>query len=186
MSIVQSLLTAIVATALLGLGLWVVWRIAAWLQDRLEVPGVAVGESVLGWVRYARALLSRVVLLGALFISAGMVYGWLISTLVSFEPTRGFGERLGGVFGEAAQTVLEGILGAIPGLVVVAVIVLIAQAAVEASNAVFRAVSQRELRIRVVHPETASATRRLVALAIWAIALVVAYPYLPGYNSEVF
>jgi small-conductance mechanosensitive channel len=77
-------------------------------------------------------------------------------------------------------------VASIPGLIVVAVILLLAQAMVGASNAMFRAIAQREIAVPRIHPETASATRRLAVLVIWACALVAAYPYLPGSNSDVF
>ncbi|MDQ6925228.1 MAG: mechanosensitive ion channel family protein, partial [Candidatus Eremiobacteraeota bacterium] len=36
------------------------------------------------------------------------------------------------------------------------------------------------------HPETASATKRIVVALLWLLALVVAYPYMPGSGSDVF
>jgi small-conductance mechanosensitive channel len=37
-----------------------------------------------------------------------------------------------------------------------------------------------------LYPETAQPTRRLVATLLWLTGLVVAYPYLPGSDSEAF
>lgn len=37
-----------------------------------------------------------------------------------------------------------------------------------------------------VYPETAQPTRRLVATLLWLMGFVVAYPYLPGSDSEAF
>lgn len=36
------------------------------------------------------------------------------------------------------------------------------------------------------HPETASATKRIVVALLWLLAVVVAYPYMPGSGSDVF
>lgn len=179
---------AVGETALFLFLLYGLWRLAARWQDRLDTvraPGEG-DDAPLNWAHYARSLLSRLVQLVALFLSAGLAFGWLTAVLFAFDATRGLGEQLDGMFFSAAATVLNSVLEAIPGLVVVAVLLLLAQAAVEASNAVFRAISQRQLRVSMIHPETASATRRLVALGIWAVALVSIYPYLPGSNSDVF
>jgi small-conductance mechanosensitive channel len=37
-----------------------------------------------------------------------------------------------------------------------------------------------------IHPETVSATRRLISVVIWLFALSAAYPFLPGANSLAF
>lgn len=119
-------------------------------------------------------------------VAGALVLTWVSLVLYEFSGTRELAERIAGVFTDALAQVGSSSMEALPGLVVVGVLLLVAQAAVEASNAVFRAISHRELKVAMIHPETASATRRLVALGIWALALVSVYPYLPGSNSEVF
>ncbi|GJA31577.1 hypothetical protein KAM347_32790 [Aeromonas caviae] len=37
-----------------------------------------------------------------------------------------------------------------------------------------------------MHAETIGATRRLLSVVIWLFALTVAYPYLPGADSDAF
>jgi small-conductance mechanosensitive channel len=37
-----------------------------------------------------------------------------------------------------------------------------------------------------MHPETTTATRRIVTLITWGLGFAVAYPYLPGSNSDAF
>lgn len=177
---------AVVQTLLLGLALWGLWRLADVVLDRLtELRNVRAGTART-WAHYGKAVLARLIQFTALFASAGLVFAWLTSVLFAFPATRALSLRLGAVFYEAAALVVNGFTQAVPGLVVVIVILLLAQAAVEASNAMFRAIAQRQLRISAIHPETAAATRRLASLGIWALAMVAIYPYLPGSNSDVF
>lgn len=196
-------------TGLLLVFLWGVWRLAArlrhWLDDSVarscdeeaaDLHGdhasdhhperLVLPVKVPGWMPYLRSLLARIVELMALFLSAALLFSWLSSVLLLFPLTEPVGQRLGGFLGDALGTVGQGLLKQLPGLIVVVVIVALAQAAVQASNTLFRAVSRRQLQLSMIHPETASATRRLVALAIWAFAVVAAYPYLPGSQSEAF
>lgn len=193
---------AALQTLLLLFLLWWVWRLAGrlrhWLDDSAEAGGddgphahphaehLSLPVRVPGWMPYLRSLLARIVELVAVFLSAGLLFSWLSSVLLLFPLTEALGHRLGGFLGDALTTVGEGMLKQLPGLIVVVVIVALAQAAVQASNTLFRAVSRRQLQLSAIHPETASATRRLVALAIWAFAVVAAYPYLPGSQSEAF
>ncbi|MGE0331037.1 MAG: mechanosensitive ion channel family protein [Ramlibacter sp.] len=190
--LLHALGTSLLETLLLVLLLWAVWRLANLLDkalaERLDTDGAEPAEAAPArtLMQYAQGLLSRLVQLAALFISAALVYFWTTSVLLAFPGTRAVGERLGGLFLQTITSLGESLVRAIPGLVVVGVILLLAQAAVEASNAMFRAVARRSLSVSFLHPETAAATRRLVALGIWALALVAAYPYLPGSSSDVF
>ncbi|MBK8070779.1 MAG: mechanosensitive ion channel family protein [Ramlibacter sp.] len=190
--VLRALGVALLETLLLAALLWGLWRMAQLAEDtlthKLEAPSADSSQPAPAstFMQYAQSLLSRLVQLAALFVSAALVYFWVTSVLLAFPGTRALGERLGGLFLDTVFTLGEGMLRAIPGLVVVAVIILLAQAVVEASNALFRAVARRRVTVSFLHPETAAATRRLVALAIWALALVAAYPYLPGSSSEVF
>lgn len=184
---------AVLGTALyLGL-LWLTWHGLDRLRHWLDAPALAdeglasePPAALPGWMPYLRTLLARILQLLGLFVSAGLSFGWLTSVLLSFEATESLGRRLGGLLSAALATVGNGLVDTVPGLIVVAVIVVLAQAAVQASNTMFQAVARRQLKLSFIHPETASATRRLVALGIWALAVVAAYPYLPGAQSEVF
>jgi small-conductance mechanosensitive channel len=190
--VLRALGVALLETLLLAGLLWGLWRLAHLaenaLSQKLEAAPTDSDRPLPArtFMQYAQGLLSRLVQLTALFVSAALLYFWVTSVLLAFPVTRALGERLGGLFLDTVSTLGEGMLRSIPGLVVVAVIILLAQAVVEASNALFRAVARRRVTISFLHPETAAATRRLVALAIWALALVAAYPYLPGSSSEVF
>ena len=174
---------AVLYTGVLGGLLWGLWRLADWVVQWLTVLRNAQTRP---WAQYGKAVLSRLVQFLALFLSAVMVFVWLTSVLFAFPATRALSERLGKVLAEAAALVSDGIVQAIPGLIVVVVILLLAKAVVEATNAVFNAVAQRQLRVSAIHPETASATRRLAVVGIWALAMVGIFPYLPGSNSDVF
>lgn len=180
---------ALLETLVLVALLWGLWRMAKMASDALALRLENQDQSpntTRTLLQYAQGLLSRLVQLAAIFVSAALLYFWTTSVLLAFPATRGLGERLGGLFIETASTLGKGLVNSVPGLVVVVVIVLLAQAVVQASDAMFRAVAARRMAVSFIHPETAAATRRLVALGIWLLALVAAYPYLPGSSSDVF
>ena len=174
---------SLAATLALLVALWACWRMHAALMRRMAPPA---DPAQAGVTRYVEAVLKRISQLVVLFVSAGLAFLWLDFVLFVFPATEPVSLRLSGLLMDAAAGIGAGVVASIPGLIVVAVILLLAQALVEASNAVFRAIARRELSIPRIHPETASATRRLTVLVIWACALVAAYPYLPGSNSDVF
>ena len=48
----------------------------------------------------------------------------------------------------------------------------------------FDAVEAGRLSLPGVYPDTAAPTRRLVTAALWLVALAMAYPYVPGSESD--
>lgn len=127
-----------------------------------------------------------VVTIAAAVVIALIVYAWLGFSLRQFPYTRPWGESL--------RTQLLGVLGligasivdALPGLGIILVIVLVTRLLVRISNAFFGSIERSRTELWWAHPETARATRRLVALLLWLFALVVSYPYLPGSSSDAF
>ena len=75
---------------------------------------------------------------------------------------------------------------ALPDLLMVLAIVVITRFFVRLSNYLFDAVEHERVVVRGIYPEIAQPTRRIVAVLLWLLALVVAYPYLPGSSSDAF
>ncbi len=50
----------------------------------------------------------------------------------------------------------------------------------------FNAVEGGRVQVRWLYPETAQPTRRLLTTLLWLFAVVVAYPYLPGSQTDAF
>jgi small-conductance mechanosensitive channel len=79
-----------------------------------------------------------------------------------------------------------GVLRAIPGLFTVVLIALIIRFIVRVIRLWFDAVERGRVTSRWIHPETAQPTRRLLTALLWLFAIVMAYPYLPGSQSDAF
>jgi small-conductance mechanosensitive channel len=79
-----------------------------------------------------------------------------------------------------------GIAAGIPGLFTAALILLIARFVARIIGLWFSAVERGRVQPRWVYPETAQPTRRLVTALLWLFAIVMAYPYLPGSQTEAF
>jgi small-conductance mechanosensitive channel len=156
-------------------------ELAARHAQRLKVSGVAAlnAGAVTGAAR-------RLVWLAAWALSLFGTYVWLTFVLGRFAWSRPWGEQLREYLLGVLQETGLAIVGAVPGLVMVAVIVLIARWVVAALGAFFDRVAGGEIRMGWLDSETAGPTRRLVSLVVWLFALAMAYPYLPGADSEAF
>jgi small-conductance mechanosensitive channel len=146
-----------------------------------RIPGAEV-------MRTARLpkFLRYLVTVASVGVGAVLTYSWLTFVLRRFPYTRPWGETLRGFLLQELATMGTSILEALPSLFTVALIVLITRLLVKLAGLVFEAVEQGRATVPWVYPETAAPTRRLVAGFLWLFALALAYPYLPGSDTDAF
>ena len=180
------------ATLVFGVLLVLLVRIVRWGAGRLELHGRALAEQLkVGEHRAVNPVtvanvLRRVTQLAGWACALVLLYLWLAFVLERFPYTRPWGEQLQSFFLDTLTTVALAIAGAMPRLVLVAVIVLIARGLVRAVGGFLRHVEDGSVRLGWLDADTAAPTRRIVTIALWLFALAMAYPYLPGADSEAF
>jgi small-conductance mechanosensitive channel len=113
-------------------------------------------------------------------------YEWLSFVLSRFPYTRPWGERLNEYLLNMVGSLLESMLGAIPGLGVALVIFMLARVFIGFLGRFFERVSEAGAPVSWLEPETMPTTRRLFSIGIWLFAIAMAYPYLPGAQTEAF
>jgi len=113
-------------------------------------------------------------------------YIWITFLLREFAYTRSWGEWLKGYLLEMAAGIGQSTAAAIPGLLVVLVIVALARIVMLTAASVFKRVESGELQVGWLDQDTAAPTRRLVNLVIALFALAMSYPYLPGSHTAAF
>ncbi len=122
------------------------------------------------------------------FWLAGLVAGYVYVAyvLTRFPQTRQWGEALG----EYLVGLLAGIVGesirAVPGLLTVAILLLLARAVARLVTAFFRAVENETIRIPGIHADTAAPSRRIAVAVVWLFAVAVVYPFIPGSDTASF
>jgi small-conductance mechanosensitive channel len=182
-------ITAIVTLVLAGL-LWLAARarrfadrklVAMTESKRLAVNGVELVPRirVLSWLLKLSRLLFIIVV-------AVLVYEWLSISLAQFPYTRPWSEGLNGFLLGTAAAFGGAIVHAIPDLLTAIVIFLLAYWATQLSKGFFDQISRGHSRLGFIDAELAGPTRKIIAVVIWLFALVMAYPYLPGSDSEAF
>lgn len=134
------------------------------------------------YVRFLRQVTMAVV--WALRLLA--TYIWITFLLGEFAYTRSWGEGLKGYLVELAVGIGQSVATAIPGLLVVLVIAVLARLVMLTAASVFQRIESGELQVGWLDQDTAAPTRRLVNLVIGLFALAMAYPYLPGSHTAAF
>ena len=141
-----------------------------------------------GVLRASRLLEFQQRLATMLFVAFGMVVVYVGATFIlrQFPYTQPWGDSMKGYLLLTIEHLGTSILKAIPGLFTVGLIALLARVVARLLRAWFEAVERGRVKARLVHPETAQPTRRLLTALVWLFAIVMAYPYLPGSQSEAF
>ena len=148
-------------------------------SQRLKIGGVDLRSQV---VAFERAIIRFFTLIALVFLT----YVWLMYQLMRFPYTQPWGDRLGTFLLDLFQTVVHAVVGALPDLFTVFVILVLTRIIARVVSGFFRGVEEGRINIHGFHPETARATRRLFVFVIWIFSLTVAYPYIPGSNTEGF
>jgi small-conductance mechanosensitive channel len=115
-----------------------------------------------------------------------ITYWWVAFVLRQFPYTRPWGESLRGQLLSMLASVALAVARAIPNLLIVVLIILAVRAATMVTNAFFDSVERGTITPPWTSADTARASRRLVAVALWLFAAVIAYPYVPGSDTDAF
>ena len=113
-------------------------------------------------------------------------YLWLTFSLAQFPYSAPLGHQLGDQVIRIGGQMVSATLGAVPGILIVFVILLITRGAARITDQLLRSYEASQEEDRVLPRDTARATRRIASTLIWIFGLVLAYPYIPGSDSEAF
>lgn len=182
-----------VATTVLALFLvWGLRRIRGWVAVRLaraaseKAENLRIGgetvvqrERVIGMVR-------KVVTASYWLAVLLVLYEWLGVVFELFPYTRAWGQELHGFLFGVVGGIVRGIASGVPNLVVAFLILMIAKICVDVTRAFFDRVERGVVTLPWVDEDSVRPTRRLISVAIWLFAVAMAYPYLPGAQTEAF
>jgi small-conductance mechanosensitive channel len=191
-AILRAVAQAMVATGVALVLLWVLargrralrQRLVVVLQkhaDRLQLGGAQLLHPA-RVVRPVQATLTGVYRL-LLFVLA---YEWLSFVLAGFAYTRRWGELLNSFLWDLAASMGGAVAGALPGLFTALVIFYITRLITQALDRFFARVGRGEIKLQWLDADVADPTRRIFKIVIWLFALAMAYPYLPGSQTQAF
>jgi small-conductance mechanosensitive channel len=187
---------------LVGGGLFLLYTLLLVLGVRLVRAGGVRWRS--GLVRVLRGRVAAVRIRGFEVISVGNItrvlatvlgrldvvayvilgYVWLSLVLELFPGTRGWSGHLTQAAASRMLQALRAIVAALPGLAMIAVIGLVFRWLMRLSDRLFDAVDAGALVLPGLHPDLAAPSKRLVRIALWIVAIALAYPHIPGSQTR--
>ncbi len=134
-------------------------------------------------LRWPLLLLLRVV---RLIVWVTVLYGALTVTLSFFPHTRSLARETDVLVLAPLGELALGMLAALPELLVVLVIALVARWLIRGARLFFYQVEHKRFTIEGFYPEWARPTQRIVTVLVLVVAVIMAYPYIPGSKSPAF
>ena len=174
------------------LALWVSARLSRRLRDRLEsrvhqsIPDVQIQGFRILRAQQIWGLLTSLIrfVWGALVLVAFYLY--LSSVLVLFPWTRRLANQLVWLLVEPLRTLGLDFIGIVPDLVFLLVLYYITRYVLKLVKLYFQSVADGSVVWHGFDRDWALPTYRLVRLFLIAFAVIIAYPYIPGSDSEAF
>jgi len=190
-AILKALTWSAAATLVFMLLLWPLFRFRGWLAGKLQRFSVtqvrthAPGSARIFEEQYLIPFAMRLLVVLRWLIIALLVYEWLSFVLSRFPYTRPWGEGLNTYLLTLIQGLAKGIVDAIPDLITAIAIFVLARFFVGFFGGLLERMA-RGSELEWLSPDTLPTTRRLCSIVIWLFAVVMAYPYLPGAQTEAF
>jgi small-conductance mechanosensitive channel len=127
-------------------------------------------------------------ILKGLYLSPVLVLGYLyLHFVLSLYPwTRPLAARLLAIFLDPLEAMGMGLLQSLPGIAFVAVLVIVTRYLLKLTRLYFESIDRGAVTPTRFDREWALPTYKIARLLVIAFAVVVAYPYIPGSNSEAF
>jgi small-conductance mechanosensitive channel len=158
--------------------------IDAWVGSKSEnirrkskefLPPEAVQTGLRSLARFVRWVLVLV---------ASYIY---VNLLLGFFPwTQRLSGTLLGLLIQPLRVMGSAVLAHLPGLIFIGILAYVTRAVLKFGNFVAQEVEQGRVRFSGFYPEWAKPTFNIVRILIVLFAVVVAYPYIPGSDTEAF
>lgn len=179
-----------------SLAAWLLVRTTLWLRGlavkrlhaALRSPGTASRRSrlVMALSEHAHVicrLAANALAWGTVVLT---VDAWITFVLMQFAWTRPWGEMYSSWLVEVLHHFVSAAIASVPGLVVAGLIFVIARMVSRANAAFMQRVQSGDIELAWLDAHAALPTRRLCDALLWLFAVAMAYPYLPGADTEAF
>lgn len=189
---IRGVVLTVLATAVLWLLIKLIMLGHRFLSGRIQkvvdsrVTKVATERLEVVSTSRTLALLQRSITSLAWILAVFAVFVWLTFSLRRFPLTRPWGDAMREYSLALLKQFALAIVGTIPDLIALVLIFLFTRLAMRLVRAFFYAIEARRIELPWLHVDTLQPTRRIVMALLWVLALVVAYPYLPGSHTEAF
>jgi small-conductance mechanosensitive channel len=128
-------------------------------------------------------ILNQVIFLAIILVLFATYLGLLFNL---FPQTESYGDIVFSAFQSAISQAGSSLLSYLPNLFTIAITIFLSYYTTRFSQVFFNALKDGSLTITGFYPEWAEPTYRITVFLIYALALAIIFPYLPGSDSPAF
>ena len=161
---------------------WVKPKIDA-MEEKLDIRLKELGVSSYSIHLHVFGLINRLICWAIVIFCT---YTLVTFALNQFPYTEPWGKKLGGYIIDIIEGLTTKAIDSLPGLFVVFVIFMITYWLVRLSKTFFKEISKGSIALSWLDPEAALPTSKIFTAIIWIFGVVMAYPYIPGSNTDAF
>lgn len=188
LTLLEVALATVAYAAVITAVVWIARNLRRLVTALAHAVGKRIAHREIG--AFIRDQLSHLIRLLVVLCAWGFALGatsiWLSAVLLRFPATRAVGENMRGALGGWMWELLGRVARTMPDLGVVVVIVLITATLAHIVRLFFDRIERKRIQLGWLNAHTAIPTRRITTVALWLFAAAMAYPYIPGSNSEAF
>jgi small-conductance mechanosensitive channel len=189
--ITRGFLKTALATLVLVVVLWLIRRLRLAVREWIEkeVHRCAHLEKKSAWhlsVAYLGPITLAVGAIVRWVLVLGLFEAYLTVTLSFYSSTRAISSTVTSWVFSQLESLGRAVLDYLPNLLVLAVIALVTNYAIRLLRLIFGEVAKGELKIHGFYPDWAEPTEKLIRMLVFVLALIIAFPYLPGAKSPAF
>ncbi len=182
---------AAIATLALLIGLWLVRWLSSLLRNQvgMRIRTIILQREKSTWHILVGYMGPIVLTLGSVlrwFVILALLEAYLTVALSFFSSTREISLTTTAWVLSQLKFLATSFLDYVPNLLLIAVITIIAFYVIKLIRLISFKVREGNLTIRGFYPDWAEPTEKLIRVLVIALALVVAFPYLPGARSPAF
>ena len=191
-AIVRHVTYIVLSTLAFVIFVWLLHRLTrfmtSFLDRRLRVylEGLEAKSLKLLRARQVGAVLHGMIKLLWLALLVLSALWYLHFGLMQLPWTREFGSQLFGLLLNPLRTLAVGVIGAIPNIIFLVILFLVIRYLLKVTRLFFGSVASGTMKLHSFESDWAWPTYRLIRTLIIVLALVVAFPYIPGSSSEAF
>ena len=150
-------------------------RFALRIQRQVIVSHEDISKTMVALVRATGLIVAMVIGFSLLNMAMGL-----------FEQSRTLAGNLLEVTLEAIGFVMQGVIDYIPSLLVIIVVLLIVRFILHAMKIVFRGIGNGTIKVPGFYSEWSTTSFNLLRMLVYALTLIIIFPYLPGSDSPAF
>jgi small-conductance mechanosensitive channel len=168
--------------------LYAMRRLTSFVEDKVKqrVRSVAIQSFQILKAQHVWQSVQSILRFTRVILILALTYAFLEFTLALFPWTRAASESLFHYVMEPLSAMVKAFIHHLPNLLFLVVLFLLTRYGLRMLRLFFDAVERGAVRLDNFEPEWSRPTYRLIRTGIVVLALVVAYPYIPGSSSDAF